>query len=82
MSTSISVLAPPAANTSKRDFLINLESKAQKRWSKAKFFQTDSPYTSGEELVPTGAGNQFIIDAERVRAERPKWFGTFPYPVS
>ena len=72
-------LAAPAANTSKRDYLIELEAKAQKSWAAANLFETDSPYTDGTEVVLT---ENFSDNAERVRAERPKWFGTFPYPVS
>ncbi|KAK4700721.1 leucyl-tRNA synthetase, partial [Phenoliferia sp. Uapishka_3] len=72
-----STLAAPAANTSKRDFLIQLESAAQKRWEEEKLFQTDSPYSTGDEPVPT---DEFYADAAKVREQRPKWFGTFPYP--
>lgn len=65
----------------KRDFLIALESSAQKKWAAAKFFETDSPYATGEVAVPAGTTAEFSQDAARVRVERPKWFGTFPYPV-
>lgn len=71
-------LAAPAANTSKRDFLIALETTAQQKWAQGKLFETNSPYTDGSEVVPS---ENFSEDAARVRAERPKWFGTFPYPV-
>lgn len=74
-----STLAAPAANTSKRDYLIELEGAAQKRWADEKCFETDSPYADGSEQVPT---DEFYADAAKVREQRPKWFGTFPYPVS
>lgn len=78
MSTA-SPLSAPAANTSKRDFLISLETKAQLKWSNEKLFETNSPYLEGTEIIPT---ENFGKDAARVRGEKPKWFGTFPYPVS
>lgn len=82
ISTTTSTLAPPAANTSKRDYLIALEGAAQKKWAEAKLFETDSPYATGEEAVPTTAGvKDFITSAALVKETRPKWFGTFPYPV-
>ena len=74
-----STLQAPAANTSKRDFLIELEGAAQKRWKAEKVFETNSPYTDGTEPVPT---EDFTAAAAVVRQTHPKWFGTFPYPVS
>lgn len=74
-----STVAPPAANTSKRDFLIDLENAAQKRWAEEKMFETDSPYSDGTLPIP---GEDFTAAAARAREERPKWMGTFPYPVS
>jgi leucyl-tRNA synthetase len=74
-----STVAPPAANTSKRDFLIDLENAAQKRWAEEKMFETDSPYSDGTLPTP---GEDFTAAAARAREERPKWMGTFPYPVS
>lgn len=75
---STSTVAPPAANTQKRDYLISLEANAQARWAKENMFEVNSPYTDGQELIPT---SDFGADAARVRGEKPKWFGTFPYPV-
>lgn len=74
-----STLAAPAANTSKRDYLIELEGAAQKRWAAEKLFQTDSPYSDGSEPTPK---EDFYANAAALREKRPKWFGTFPYPVS
>lgn len=74
-----STVAPPAANTAKRDYLIQLEATAQKRWSDEKAFETDSPYTDGTLDVPE---KDFAAAAAKAREERPKWMGTFPYPVS
>lgn len=73
--------APPAANTSKRDALIELEASAQRRWEAEKLFETDSPYTDSEnpQQIPT---EEFSKAAEKLRESQPKWFGTFPYPVS
>lgn len=74
-----STVAPPAANTSKRDYLIELEHAAQKRWAEEKMFETDSPYSDGTLAVPE---QDFAAAAAKAREERPKWMGTFPYPVS
>lgn len=77
--TPASTVAPPAANTSKRDYLIELENAAQKRWAEEKMFETDSPYSDGTLEVPE---QDFAKAAAKAREERPKWMGTFPYPVS
>ena len=74
-----STVAPPAANTSKRDYLIDLEHAAQKRWAEEKMFETDSPYSDGTLEIPE---QDFAKAAAKAREERPKWMGTFPYPVS
>lgn len=71
-------VAPPAANTAKRDFLIALEQKAQKRWSDEKLFEQDSPYASGEAPIPTEG---FAMDAAALREKYPKVLATMPYPV-
>ncbi|CAO1623406.1 unnamed protein product [Sympodiomycopsis kandeliae] len=59
-------------NTSKRDFLTDLEKKYQKYWADEKFFEVDSPMQSGvqglEDMTP-----------EQIREKYPKWFGTFPF---
>ncbi|KAK4046224.1 cytosolic leucyl tRNA synthetase [Microbotryomycetes sp. JL201] len=72
-----STVAPPAANTSKRDRLIELERNAQRRWAADKAFETNSPYTDGTLPVPT---DNFTQEAAKARQDRPKWMGTFPYP--
>jgi hypothetical protein len=77
--SATNTVAPPAANTAKRDYLIALETEAQKRWSQDKAFETNSPYTDGTLEVPT---SDFAQAAAKAREERPKWLGTFPYPVS
>lgn len=72
--------AAPAANTSKRDALIAIEESARARWAQEKLFETDSPYTGAEQVaVP---GGDFSQRAAELRKTHPKWFGTFPYPVS
>lgn len=59
--------------------MIELEHAAQKRWSEEKMFETDSPYSDGTLAVPS---EDFAAAAAKAREERPKWMGTFPYPVS
>lgn len=59
-------------NTSKRDYLTDLEKKYQSYWAKEKFFEVDSPMQSGIE----GLEN---MTPEQIREKYPKWFGTFPY---
>jgi len=71
--------APPAQNTAKRDFLIQLEQQAQKRWSDEKLFEQNSPYSTGEEEVPT---EEFAKHAKEMREKYPKVLATMPYPVS
>ena len=70
--------APPAQNTAKRDFLIQLEQQAQKRWSDEKLFEQNSPYSTGEEQVPT---EEFAQHAKEMREKYPKVLATMPYPV-
>ncbi|MBW0467490.1 hypothetical protein O181_007205 [Austropuccinia psidii MF-1] len=59
-------------NFSKRDDLIGIEKKTQKKWSEARIFETDSPYTHNPDLVD--------LSGEELRKKYPKFFGTFPYP--
>ncbi|CAO1622884.1 unnamed protein product [Parajaminaea phylloscopi] len=59
-------------NTSKRDFLTDLEKKYQSYWAEEKFFEVDSPMQSGIE----GLEN---MTPEEIREKYPKWFGTFPF---
>lgn len=65
-------LRPIFEQTSKRDYLTDLEKKYQSYWAKEKFFEVDSPMQSGikglEDMTP-----------EQIREKYPKWFGTFPY---
>ncbi|GAA5858903.1 hypothetical protein JCM8547_007149 [Rhodosporidiobolus lusitaniae] len=72
-----STVAPPAANTAKRDFLITLEQKAQKRWQDEKLFEQNSPYATGEADIPT---EDFAKHAEELRKKYPKVLATMPYP--
>lgn len=74
-----SSLAPAAQNTQKRDFLIKIEQNAQLRWQNEKLFESNSPYSTGEIKIPI---KDFELNAELVRQHTPKFFGTFPYPVS
>lgn len=70
--------APPAQNTAKRDFLIALEQKAQKRWHDEKLFEQNSPYATGEAQIPSEG---FAKHAEELRKKYPKVLATMPYPV-
>jgi hypothetical protein len=63
-----STLTP--AQTAKRDFLIELETRYQNEWQTANVFHTDAPHDDKfADLSP-----------DEVRAQLPKWMGTFPYP--
>lgn len=72
--------AAPAAgpiqleNTSKRDFLKDLEAKYQKEWEDAKLFETDSPMVTDKD------SSLDKLSPEEIRDKFPKWLGTFPYP--
>lgn len=70
--------APPAQNTAKRDFLIQLEQDAQKRWADEKLFEQNSPYSTGEAEIPT---EEFAKHAAEMREKYPKVLATMPYPV-
>lgn len=74
-----STVAPPAQNTSKRDFLIALEQQAQKRWAQDRLFEQDSPYATGEADIPS---DEFAKHAAELREKYPKVLATMPYPVS
>ncbi|GAA5885136.1 hypothetical protein JCM16303_005871 [Sporobolomyces ruberrimus] len=69
--------APPAQNTAKRDFLIQLEQQAQKRWADEKLFEQNSPYSTGDAEVPT---EEFAKHAQEMREKYPKVLATMPYP--
>ncbi|GAA6001176.1 hypothetical protein JCM5350_006784, partial [Sporobolomyces pararoseus] len=69
--------APPAQNTAKRDFLIQLEQQAQKRWADEKLFEQNSPYSTGEAEIPT---EEFAKNAQELREKYPKVLATMPYP--
>ncbi|GAA5938691.1 leucine--tRNA ligase CDC60 [Sporobolomyces koalae] len=69
--------APPAQNTAKRDFLIQLEQDAQKRWAAEKLFEQNSPYQTGDAAVPTEG---FAQHAAELREKYPKVLATMPYP--
>ncbi|WWC58822.1 leucine-tRNA ligase [Kwoniella dejecticola CBS 10117] len=64
--------------TDKRDYLIALESDAQKSWSASQAFETNPP--------PLPEGIKSYADffssgqsMEELQKKYPKWFGTFPY---
>ncbi|PWN51813.1 leucyl-tRNA synthetase [Violaceomyces palustris] len=57
-------------NTSKRDFLQQLEGKYQAYWKEQRVFDVDSP-TSNPELQD--------LTPEEIREKYPKWFATIPY---
>lgn len=57
----------------KRDYLIDIEKKMQKKWAEEKVFEVDPPALdelSSSSLSPT-----------EIQAEHPKWMGTFPYEI-
>ncbi|KAM0341481.1 hypothetical protein ACHAPQ_000572 [Fusarium lateritium] len=58
--------------TEKRDTLIALEKKYQKKWSEDKTFESNAPST-GE--VPLHS-----VSAAELREQQPKFFGTMAYP--
>ncbi|KAK0557446.1 cytosolic leucyl tRNA synthetase [Tilletia horrida] len=58
-------------NTTKRDFLRDLEKKYQEFWEESKFFQVDAP--TNEERFKD-------LTPEQVREQIPKFFGNIPYP--
>ncbi|KZZ97013.1 leucyl-tRNA synthetase, cytoplasmic [Ascosphaera apis ARSEF 7405] len=59
-------------NTEKRDTLIAIEKKYQKKWQEDKVFEVNAPST---EEVPLHS-----ISAAELREKQPKFFGTFAYP--
>lgn len=63
---------PLYLQTSKRDYLTDLEKKYQSYWAQEKFFEVDSPMQSGVEGLED-------MTPEQIREKYPKWFGTFPY---
>ncbi|GAA6061196.1 hypothetical protein JCM10212_001517 [Sporobolomyces blumeae] len=69
--------APPAQNTAKRDFLIQLEQQAQQRWAAEKAFEQNSPYQTGDAEIPT---EDFAKHAQELREKYPKVLATMPYP--
>ncbi|KAJ9096600.1 hypothetical protein QFC19_007133 [Naganishia cerealis] len=83
-------MAPPAVaadaetldlkKTGKRDALIALEKKAQQHWLEQKIFEIDAPApptaTYAEAVDPATAP----MTPSEIRAQNPKWLGTFPYP--
>ncbi|BEI94138.1 uncharacterized protein CcaverHIS019_0605970 [Cutaneotrichosporon cavernicola] len=65
--------------TGKRDYLVELEKRAQQAWAQAGAFETEPA------PLPEGVKNyaDFFeqgLSMEEVQAKHPKWFGTFPYP--
>ncbi|KAF3942477.1 hypothetical protein ABW19_dt0202683 [Dactylella cylindrospora] len=57
-------------NTEKRDSLIDIEKRYQKKWQEAKVFEINAPTL---EEDPT-------TDPDTLRAHHPKFFGTMAYP--
>lgn len=58
--------------TEKRDSLIEIEKRYQKKWQDSGVFNAAAPTTSE---IPTGS-----MSAAQVREKHPKYFGTFAYP--
>jgi hypothetical protein len=54
----------------KRDYLIDIEKRIQKKWAEEKVFEVDPP--TDAELSSTS------LSPEEIQAEHPKWMGTFP----
>ncbi|GAA98789.1 uncharacterized protein L969DRAFT_104263 [Mixia osmundae IAM 14324] len=59
-------------NTSKRDYLVELERKCQQRWQDANLFEVNAPSSESPELAH--------LSSEELQQKYPKFFGTFPYP--
>ncbi|KAI5302366.1 hypothetical protein KEM56_000752 [Ascosphaera pollenicola] len=59
-------------NTEKRDTLIAIEKKYQKKWQEDKVFEVNAPST---DEVPLHS-----VSAAELREQQPKFFGTFAYP--
>jgi leucyl-tRNA synthetase len=58
--------------TEKRDALMAIETKYQRKWEEDKIFQTNAPSTSEVPL--------HSISAAELRAKYPKFFGCIAYP--
>ncbi|KAI5867554.1 hypothetical protein GGS23DRAFT_182436 [Durotheca rogersii] len=61
-------------NTQKRDALIEIEKKYQKSWADGKVFELNAPSITD---VPFHS-----LSPAELRAQRPKFFATVPYPYS
>lgn len=55
----------------KRDYLIDIEKRIQKKWAEEKIFEVNPPTEA--ELSST------TLSPEEIQAEHPKWMGTFPW---
>jgi len=58
--------------TEKRDALMAVETKYQRKWEEDKIFETNAPTTSEVPL--------HSISAAELRAKYPKFFGCIAYP--
>ncbi|KAF3191307.1 cytosolic leucyl tRNA synthetase [Orbilia oligospora] len=57
-------------NTEKRDSLIEIEKRYQKKWQEAKIFEIDAPTLAEDSTT----------DPDTLRSKHPKFFGTMAYP--
>ncbi|KAF9784634.1 hypothetical protein BJ322DRAFT_1204776 [Thelephora terrestris] len=70
MASSATAQTMELAQTGKRDYLIDLEKRYQKKWEDDKVFHVDAPTP---DLL---AG----LSPAEIKEKYPKWFGNFPYP--
>ena len=60
--------------TEKRDALIEVEKRYQKKWRESKVFDSNAPTTSE---IPAG-----LMPSTELRKKHPKYFGIFAYPYT
>ncbi|KAI5453128.1 cytosolic leucyl tRNA synthetase [Naganishia albida] len=66
--------------TGKRDALIEIEKKAQQYWSEQKVFEINAPPPPAATYAESVDPETRPMTASEIRAQNPKWLGTFPYP--
>lgn len=67
------------AQTAKRDYLVELERKAQSSWRSQELFNIDAPSPTTTYLNHVNGSDGAPTPSE-IRAQQAKWLGTFPYP--
>ena len=68
----VSLLLMVDKQTEKRDTLIEIEKRYQKKWQESRVFEASAPST---KEIPAGS-----ISAAEIRKRHPKYFGTFAFP--